>query len=252
MYPFERFTEDAKKALTLAQDEAERMGVPYIGTEHVLIGLTRADGSARTLLEGLGLDTRAARASVARVIGAMEHSSAPERIIPTSRVKTAIELAFVEARRLSSDVVGGEHLLLGILIEGEGIGAHLLQEAGVSIEAVHERLRVDAGTKATPSRSRHFSGYAASEPGTAREWHAVHAPPAVGARVLVHDPTPPYRMWEGTVIERGDADVTLGVPGHPDNERLVAPLDRIHSLPPQVMRCPYCEPEAWSIAVPAE
>lgn len=248
MYPFERFTEDAKKALTLAQDEAERSGHSFIGTEHVLIGLTRADGRARMLLEEFGVDTRTARENLLAVTGAIEPRRAAERIIPTSRVKILIELAFVEARRLSSDVVGGEHLLLGVLIEGEGIGAHVLRDLGVSVDAVRERLTLDARTQATPSRTPRFNTY----PATPREWHAVQAPPAVGARVLVHDPTPPYRIWEGTVIEHGDADVTVSVPGHADNERLVAPLDRIHTLPPRVMRCPYCEPEAWSVAVPAD
>ena len=252
MYPFERFTEDAKRALTLAQNEAESSGQSFIGTEHLLIALTRADGRARTVLEGFGFDTRAARESVTAVSGAMEPRRAPERIIPTSRVKTVIELAFAEARAASSDVVGTEHLLLGLLVEGEGIAAHVLRDAGVTAEDVRERLRREPGSGATPSRTRSANVYTATEPGSALEWHAVHPPPAVGRRVLVHDASPPYRIWEGTVVEHGEAEVTINVPGHPDDERLVAPLDRIHNLPPRVMRCPYCEPEAWSVAIPAE
>jgi len=251
VYPFERFTEDAKQALTFAQDESERAGHGYIGTEHVLIGLTRADGRARTVLESFGVDARSTRAGVADVAGGMTIGAAGH-VIPTSQVKRAIELAFVEARSVSSDVVGGEHLLVGILLEGQSLGAQVLQQAGANLELVRERLGMDADLESVTLRTHDFSIYGGRETGAVHKWHAVSAAPAVGARVLVHDPAPPYRMWEGTVIERGNSDVTVNIPGHPNDERVVASLDRIHPLPPRVMRCPYCEPEAWSLAVPAE
>jgi len=136
MYPFERFSEGAKKALTLTQEEAEAAHHSYIGTEHLLLGLLReGEGLAARVLDNLGVEIGAVRSTIASVLGQNERIII-QQIIPTSRVKTVIELAFEEARRTGAGSVGTVHLLLGLLIEGEGIAAHVLQDLGVTLEVV--------------------------------------------------------------------------------------------------------------------
>ncbi|MGA2283941.1 MAG: Clp protease N-terminal domain-containing protein [Candidatus Dormibacteria bacterium] len=136
MYPFERFTERAKKVLTLAQEEAERSHHSYIGTEHLLLGLLRVeDGKAAKILDNLGVEIGRVRSTIESVLGRNERLII-QQIIPTSRVKKVIEIAFEEARRMGNNYVGTEHLLLGLLIEGEGIAAHVLQDLGANLEKV--------------------------------------------------------------------------------------------------------------------
>ncbi|HXZ99309.1 MAG TPA: Clp protease N-terminal domain-containing protein [Candidatus Binatia bacterium] len=140
MYPFERFTERAKKVLTLAQEEAERSHHSYIGTEHLLLGLLReGSGVAAKVLDNLGVDLGRVRSAIQSVLGKNERILI-QQIIPTSRVKTVIEIAFEEARRMGKNYVGTEHLLLGLLIEGEGIAAHVLQDLGATLETVRAEL----------------------------------------------------------------------------------------------------------------
>ena len=149
MYPFERFTESAKRVLTLAQEEAERSHHSYIGTEHLLLGLMRdQDGRAAQALQNLGLEIDKVRAAIASVLGRSERTII-QQITPTSRVKKVIEISFEEARRLGSQYVGSEHLLLGLVIEGEGVAAHVMTDLGAT------RLRVEAEINrlATPGAS---------------------------------------------------------------------------------------------------
>jgi ATP-dependent Clp protease ATP-binding subunit ClpC len=133
MYPFERFSERAKKVLTLAQEEAERSHRSYIGTEHLLLGLLReSDGLAHRVLAALGVEVSNVREIIESVIGRDERIIL-QQIIPTSRVKKVIELSFEEARRMGHQYVGTEHLLLGLLLEGEGIAARVLNDLGVTL-----------------------------------------------------------------------------------------------------------------------
>ncbi len=152
MYPFERFTERAKKILTLAQEEAEKSHHSYIGTEHVLLGLLReGDGTAAKVLNNLGVETGKVRQMIETLLGRTERIIV-QQIIPTSRVKKVIEISFEEARRMGHNYVGSEHLLLGLLAEGEGIGAHVLVELGASLDKVRaeiERLLHDPTVKDT-------------------------------------------------------------------------------------------------------
>ena len=145
MYPFERFTERAKKVLALAQEEAERSHHIYIGTEHVLLGLLReGDGIAAKVLNNLGVEIDKVRQTIQPLVGPTERLLVQQQIIPTSRVKKVIELSFEEARRTGHNYVGSEHLLLGLLTEGEGIAAHVLQDLGATLDKVRveiERLR---------------------------------------------------------------------------------------------------------------
>ncbi len=148
MYPFERFTDRAKKVLTLAQEEAERSHHSYIGTEHLLLGLLReGEGLAAKALNNLGIEINKVRSTIESVLGRNERIII-QQIIPTSRVKKVIEIAFEEARRMGNNYVGTEHLLLGLLIEGEGIAAHVLEDLGVTLDKARaeiERLLHESG-----------------------------------------------------------------------------------------------------------
>jgi ATP-dependent Clp protease ATP-binding subunit ClpA len=148
MYPFERFNEDAKKSLTLAQEEAERASHSYIGTEHLLLGLLRVQGgTAYRVLTDLGVDIVTVREVIKSVLGRNERILV-QSIIPTSRVKKVIELSFEEARRMGDNEVDTAHILLGLIIEGEGIAAHVLTDLGATLEKVRPSIeRVQAGPK---------------------------------------------------------------------------------------------------------
>jgi ATP-dependent Clp protease ATP-binding subunit ClpC len=140
VYPFERFTEKAKKVLTLAQDEAEKSHHSYIGTEHLLLGLLReGDGLAAKVLANLGVEIHKVRDTIDSVLGRNERIIV-QQIIPTSRVKKVIEIAFEEAKRMNNTYVGTEHLLLGLLIEGEGIASHVLEDLGANLDKVRHEL----------------------------------------------------------------------------------------------------------------
>src|SRR3979411_162525 len=149
MYPFERFTERAKKVLTLAQEEAERSHHSYIGTEHLLLGLLReGEGLAAKVLNNLGVEIGKVRQTIESVLGRNERIII-QQIIPTSRVKKVIEISFEEARRMGHNYVGTEHLLLGLLIEGEGIDAHALEHPGATLDKGRAALEAHAHDSAT-------------------------------------------------------------------------------------------------------
>jgi len=137
VYPFERFSEDAKDVLVSAQREAEQSRHSYIGTEHMLLGVLRGDTAAARILVGLGVDATAARETIERVLGRNERIVI-QQIVPTSRVKKVIELSFDAAERESSELVTAEHLVVGLLEEGEGIAAHVLGDMGVTLERFQE------------------------------------------------------------------------------------------------------------------
>ena len=137
MYPFERFSEDAKDVLVSAQREAEQSRHSYIGTEHMLLGLLRGDTAATRILVGLGVDATAASEAIEKILGRNERIVI-QQIVPTSRVKKVIELSFEAAEREGSALVTAEHLVIGLLEEGEGIAAHVLGDMGVSLERFQE------------------------------------------------------------------------------------------------------------------
>jgi ATP-dependent Clp protease ATP-binding subunit ClpC len=141
VFPFERFTERAKKVLALAQEEAEKSHHSYIGTEHVLLGLLReGDGIAAKVLSNLGVEIDKVRQTVESLLGRDKGLFVQQQIIPTSRVKKVIEISFEEARRMGHNYVGSEHLLLGLLAEGEGIAAQVLQDLGASLDKVRAEI----------------------------------------------------------------------------------------------------------------
>ncbi len=133
---FDKFTERARRVLTLAQEEAQRFNHNYIGTEHLLLGLVReGDGVAAKVLSNLGVELGKVRSAVEFIIGRGDRAVLGE-IGLTPRAKTVIELAVDEARRLNHHYIGTEHLLLGLVREGEGIAAGVLESLGVNIERV--------------------------------------------------------------------------------------------------------------------
>jgi ATP-dependent Clp protease ATP-binding subunit ClpA len=136
MYPFERFTEDGKRTLTLAQEEAERSHHSYIGTEHLLLGLIRVEkGAAYVAFKELGITEAPVRTMINAVIGRHERALV-NNIIPTSRVKAVIEMSFEEARRMGHHEVDTGHILIGLVLEGNGIAAHVLQDLGAPADRV--------------------------------------------------------------------------------------------------------------------
>ena len=137
---FDKFTERARKVLTLAQEEAQRFNHNYIGTEHLLLGLVReGDGVAARVLSNLGSSCRRSARAVEFIIGRGERLVVGE-IGLTPRAKKVIELAVDEARRLNHHYIGTEHLLLGLVREGEGIAAGVLESLGVSLEHVRTQV----------------------------------------------------------------------------------------------------------------
>ena len=133
---FDKFTERARRVLTLAQEEAHRFNHNYIGTEHILLGLVReGDGVAAKVLANLGVELNKVRSAVEFIIGRGDRTVTGE-IGLTPRAKKVIELAVDEARRLNHSYIGTEHLLLGLVREGEGIAAGVLESLGVNLERV--------------------------------------------------------------------------------------------------------------------
>ena len=140
---FNKFTDRARKVLSLGQEEAQRFNHNYIGTEHLLLGLVReGDGVAAKVLNNLGVSLNDARSAVEHIIGRGDRVALGE-IGLTPRAKRVIELAVDESARLGHHYIGTEHLLLGLIREGEGIAAGVLESLGVNLEkARRETIRV--------------------------------------------------------------------------------------------------------------
>src|SRR5687767_13521161 len=156
---FDKFTERARKVLTLAQEEAQRFNHNYIGTEHLLLGLVReGDGVAARVLSNMGVQLPKVRSAVEFIIGRGETMVMGE-IGLTPRAKKVIELAVDEARRLNHHYIGTEHLLLGLVREGEGIAAGVLESLGVSLDKVRNQVIYVLNQSAAYSQqeSRHSS-----------------------------------------------------------------------------------------------
>src|SRR5919202_965989 len=133
---FDKFTERARKVLQLAQEEAQRFNHNYIGTEHLLLGLVReGEGVAAKVLANLGVELNKVRSAVEFIIGRGDRAVTGD-IGLTPRAKKVIELSVDEARRLGHHYIGTEHLLLGLVREGEGVAAGVLESLGVKLERV--------------------------------------------------------------------------------------------------------------------
>src|SRR5215472_4247315 len=177
---FERFTNNARHAVVLAQEEARRMRHNYIGTEHVLLGLLgEPNGLACRALAGLGLSLEAARDEVTAIVGT--GAAALSGHIPfTPRAKKTLELALREALQLHHNYIGTEHILLGVIREGEGVGAQVMRQHADLLAirmAVLDQLKA-VGIETTQSRRwlRRRSGTSESEAPV--EQSALSATPA--------------------------------------------------------------------------
>ncbi len=137
---FDKFTDRARKVLTLAQDEAQRFNHNYIGTEHLLLGLVReGEGVAARVLENMNVELSKVRTAVEFIIGRGDRPVVGD-VGLTPRAKRVIELAIDEARRLGHNYIGTEHLLLGLVREGEGIAAGVLESLGVNLDKVRHQV----------------------------------------------------------------------------------------------------------------
>src|SRR5688500_148465 len=137
---FDKFTDRARKVLTLAQDEAQRFNHNYIGTEHLLLGLVReGEGVAARVLENMNVELSKVRTAVEFIVGRGDRPVVGE-VGLTPRAKRVIELAIDEARRLGHNYIGTEHLLLGLVREGEGIAAGVLESLGVNLDKVRHQV----------------------------------------------------------------------------------------------------------------
>ena len=133
---FEKFSERARRVLSLAQEEAQRFNHNYIGTEHILLGLVReSEGVAARVLSGLGGDLTKVRSAVEFIIGRGDRPAQGE-IGLTPRAKKVVELAVDEARQMNHTYIGTEHLLIGLLREGEGVAAGVLESLGVTLDKI--------------------------------------------------------------------------------------------------------------------
>ncbi|MEA5477460.1 ATP-dependent Clp protease ATP-binding subunit [Pseudanabaena galeata UHCC 0370] len=137
---FERFTEKAIKVIMLAQEEARRLGHNFVGTEQILLGLIgEGTGVAAKLLKSMGVNLKDARIEVEKIIGRGSGFVAVE--IPfTPRAKRVLELSLEEARQLGHNYIGTEHLLLGLIREGEGVAARVLENLGVDLSKVRTQV----------------------------------------------------------------------------------------------------------------
>ncbi|MBM3122451.1 MAG: NDP-hexose 4-ketoreductase, partial [Chloroflexi bacterium] len=136
----ERFTQRARRVLSLAHEEAERLHHNYIGTEHLLLGLIREEGGvAGRVLRELGLDTARVKEMVERLTGVGRQGGMHVELSPGT--EQVLQYAIEEARRMGHHYIGTEHLLLGLVRQGEGVGIEVLRRLGITPEQVRRQTR---------------------------------------------------------------------------------------------------------------
>ena len=159
---FERFTDRARRTVVLAQEEARMLNHNYIGTEHILLGLIHeGEGVAAKALELLGISLQVVRQQVEEIIGL--GTQPPAGHIPfTPRAKKVLELSLRESLQLGHNYIGTEHILLGLIREGNGVAAQVLVKLGADLNRVRQQviqlLHAYQGTSATPSQPRRHRG----------------------------------------------------------------------------------------------
>ncbi|OLC28634.1 MAG: ATP-dependent Clp protease ATP-binding subunit ClpC [Armatimonadetes bacterium 13_1_40CM_64_14] len=154
---FERFTERARRVIILAQEEAKRLNHSAVGTEHILLGIIReGEGVASKVLESLNISPDRVRAEIESAIGRGERTPY-EEVAFTPRAKKVLELALDEARRLGHNYIGTEHLLLGLIREGEGVAARVLEAMGADLERVRAQVVYLLGEEGTTGYTKQSS-----------------------------------------------------------------------------------------------
>ncbi len=160
---FEKFSERARRVLSLSQEEALRFNHNYIGTEHILLGLVReTEGVAARVLSNLGIELSKVRSAVEFIIGRGEKPVSGENIGLTPRAKRVIELAVDEARRMSHHYIGTEHLLIGLMREGEGVAAGVLESLGVTLDKVRAETQRLLSQSVSPGQQQGGRGGSAA------------------------------------------------------------------------------------------
>ena len=138
---FERFTERARRVVVLAQDEARMLDHNYIGTEHILLGLIQeGHGLAARALESLGISLAVVRQQVEEIIGRGQQQPPSGHIPFTPRAKKVLELSLREALQLGHTYIGTEHILLGLIREGDGVAAQVLVGVGVDLNRARQQV----------------------------------------------------------------------------------------------------------------
>ena len=138
---FERFTDRARRVVVLAQEEARLLNHNYIGTEHILLGLIHeGEGVAAKALESLGISLEAVRSQVEEIIGQGGSVAVSGHIPFTPRAKKVLELSLREALQLGHNYIGTEHILLGLIREGEGVAAQVLVKLGADLSRVRQQV----------------------------------------------------------------------------------------------------------------
>jgi Clp amino terminal domain, pathogenicity island component/UvrB/uvrC motif len=161
---FERFTDRARRVVVLAQEEARMLNHNYVGTEHILLGLIHeGEGVAAKALESLGISLDAVRQQVEEIIG--QGQQAPSGHIPfTPRVKKVLELSLREALQLGDDYIGTEHILLGLIREGDGVAAQVLVRLGAELNRVRQQvIQLISGQQPQPGRQPQREGATVAE-----------------------------------------------------------------------------------------
>ncbi|GAG83551.1 unnamed protein product, partial [marine sediment metagenome] len=137
---FKRYTEKAKKAIMIAQEEAVNLNHDYIGTEHILIGLLKEEeGVASQVLKQFGVNVDKVVEEVERLVGKGEYQQVGE-VTFTPRAKKVLELASQEASQLKNNHIGTEHILLGLIKEGSGVAVRILTDLGISLDNVYSEI----------------------------------------------------------------------------------------------------------------
>jgi ATP-dependent Clp protease ATP-binding subunit ClpC len=213
---FERFTDRARRVVVLAQDEARMLNHNYIGTEHILLGLLHeGEGVAAKALESLGISLDAVRQEVEEIIG--QGQQAPSGHIPfTRRAKKVLELSLRESLQLGHNYIGTEHILLGLIREGDGVAAQVLVKLGADLNRVRQTV------------IQLLHGHPAKEPVSTRSAeHELRLLPGVQARLEeVEQRLAAVEQRVGTGPDTSDLDDQIEI------ERLRALL-RQHGIDPQ-------------------
>jgi len=185
---FERFSDRARRVVVLAQEEARMLSHNYIGTEHILLGLIHeSEGIAARALASLNISLEAVRREVEQIIG--QGQAAPTGHIPfTPRAKKVLELSLREALQLGHNYIGTEHMLLGLIREGEGVAAQVLQKLGADLNRVRQTVtQLLSGYPVGASEEIPTTGWI-PETGPSCPWCSIPLEGALAYRTLVAVP----------------------------------------------------------------
>ena len=203
---FERFTDRARRVVVLAQEEARMLNHNYIGIEHILLGLIHeGEGLAARVLDSLGIGLGDVRREVEEIIG--QGQAAPTGHIPfTPRAKKVLELSLREALQLGHNYIGTEHILLGLIREGEGVAAQVLQKLGADLNGVRQAVIVFLGEGEVEPISE--------EAGPPLEW--TDLPPQAAYARLGGGPSPARCPRCGRDVEETVVYRAISVPAEED------------------------------------